>query len=91
MLQAILTEIQNAQEPLDLQRLSEHLDIDVQALQGMIQFLVRKGRLQPVAPHTSADTPCSCGSWVQSACPGPEQCPFVYKLPPAFVVRPPHS
>jgi hypothetical protein len=92
MLQAILSEIKNARQPLDLQSLSRRLEIEPQALEGMIQFLVQKGRLQIEPTYGNETEQCAgCVLFRKNACPGPEQCPYVFKLPPVYKVVTPHE
>lgn len=92
MLQAILSEIRNAQQPIDLQSLSRRLDIDPQALEGMIQFLVQKGYLLKQLPYGNDIEQCaSCGLFRKNTCPGPEKCTYVLKLPPSYAIPPEDS
>jgi hypothetical protein len=48
MLSQILQELENAKKPVDLNDLSRRLGVQRSALDGMIEFLVRKGRLREV-------------------------------------------
>jgi hypothetical protein len=85
MLTQILTEIKSAQGPINLNELAIKLGIERSALDGMIQFWVRKGRLKdddlvdPAAPHPE----CATGS-CRSTCPGSTVCPFVMTMPRTF-------
>ncbi len=45
MLWKVLQEVEAAQGPVTLDELSRRLDVDRSALEGMIRFWVRKGRL----------------------------------------------
>jgi hypothetical protein len=86
MLTQILSEIKAAPGPINLNELALKLGIERSALDGMIQFWVRKGRLRdddlvdPAAPH--AET-CATGS-CRATCPGPKACPFVMTMPRTF-------
>ena len=46
MLRQVLQELEMAQGPISLEELSLRLDIDRDALRGMIEFWVRRGQLQ---------------------------------------------
>ncbi len=45
MLKQVLAEIQNANGKLDMRQLSKKLNISPSALEGMIEFWVKKGKL----------------------------------------------
>jgi hypothetical protein len=81
MLNQLLHEIENARGPITLRELSRKLEIDPQTLEGMLQFWVRKGRIQhddekdPYPNNTSA---CS------SSCSGPTNCAFIAKMPKTY-------
>ena len=62
MLSAVVEEFENAQGPLTLADMSRRLGIDRSALEGMIQFLVRKGTLRQVGPDTAACAQCGLRS-----------------------------
>ncbi len=91
MLQAILHAIEQAPEPVSLQTLSAQLAIEPQALQGMLEYLIHKGRLQIIVADIEDEQGCTCGISSGGGCPGPARCPFVYQLPRAFKVRPVQS
>jgi hypothetical protein len=79
MLWKVLQEVEAAQGLLDLNELSRRLGIDRSALDGMIQFWVRKGRLVDDAGAGCATATCAghgCGG-----CAGGQSCPFTMKLP----------
>jgi len=65
MLNQVLQEIKSAQSALKLSDLSHKLGVERSALDGMIQFLVRKGRLrnddEDLAAVTTICSPPSCG------------------------------
>ena len=48
MLKEILNRFRESGEPLDLERLSRELGTDKKALEGMLQTLVRQGKLREV-------------------------------------------
>jgi hypothetical protein len=58
MLRQILAEFHQAAGPLCLDDLSRKLDVETSALDGMLQTLVRAGRLLELAPTTSGCAAC---------------------------------
>lgn len=81
MLWKILYEVEAAQGPLDLNELCRRLDIERSALDGMIQFWVRKGRLVDDAV-TAGQATTVCASYACSRnCPEPQHCSFALKTP----------
>jgi len=81
MLTRVLSEVEAAKGPLDLNELSRRLAVDRGVLDGMIQFWVRKGRLvDDAAVAGQAAVACAahgCGG----GCHGAQGCPFTMKLP----------
>lgn len=81
MLWKILQEVEAAQGPLDLNELSRRLDIERSALDGMIQFWVRKGRLVDDAAVAGQATTVCASHACSRGCPGPQHCSFALKMP----------
>lgn len=88
MLSLVLREMQRSKEPISITALSEKMNIDRSALEGMLDYLSHKGR---VIKECSQDeelakiTMCmSCGK----NCPGSVQCPFAIKMPKKYSVNP---
>lgn len=82
MLQQVLHEVKAAKGAINLNELARQLGIDRSALDGMIEFWVRKGRLKaddlaPAEPHAACS---SCAG----SCPGPQGCPFVLTMPRTY-------
>lgn len=86
MLKQVLAELENATQPLSLSELSQRLQIEPSALAGMLDFWVRKGRLQVLesGDETSICPPDMCGG----SCGGPQDCPFTVNLPRSYALRP---
>ena len=85
MLSLLLEELKSAESALNINELSRKLDIDRSALEGMIDYLVKKGKLQDDDKAYDAAVrpmcnPASCGG----SCLGPSECPFVVRLPRTF-------
>jgi len=84
MLKQVLTELENAESALNLNELSRKLGIERSALEGMIAYMVQKGKLQD--DERAQDITmglCNAGS-CGGSCPGPQGCPFVVKMPRTF-------
>lgn len=84
MLRDVLQELKQAQGPINLNELSRKLNIEPSALQGMILFWVQKGRLQDETQATRVILE-SCSS-CEGACPGPQTCPLVMKMPKSYTL-----
>uniref|UniRef100_A0A7C1FDM6 Transcriptional regulator HTH-type FeoC domain-containing protein n=1 Tax=Caldilinea aerophila TaxID=133453 RepID=A0A7C1FDM6_9CHLR len=85
MLWKVLQEIEAAQGPLTLDELSHRLDIDRSALEAMIQFWVRKGRLidnqAPFqAPLNATGFACSARH-CSAHCSMAQACPHMSQMP----------
>jgi hypothetical protein len=83
MLHQVLTEIEQANGPITLNELSRKLNVETSALQGMIEFWVRKGRLRDDEAATAVATACTpsgCGD----SCYGLTACPFTAKMPRSY-------
>jgi hypothetical protein len=87
VLRQVLAELEAASGPVNINELSRKLGIDRSALEGMIQFWVRKGRLksgaQAAAELSEQCTTGSCGC----ACGGPVECPYVIKVPQSYTLN----
>ena len=83
MLQQVLHEIENANAPITLQTLSHRLAIEPSALQGMIDFWVRKGRLR----DDDAVDDCSMSGGCGGSCGGATGCAFVVDTPRSYSLR----
>ena len=84
MLYEVLREFERVRGPLRLDELGRRLGVDEGVLVSMIEFWVRKGRLQEDT-RVCADgmTDCeveACGR----SCAGAQDCPFVFKFPRTF-------
>jgi hypothetical protein len=92
MLQQVLTEIQQADGPITVNELSRKLGLERSALQGMIEFWVRKGRLRDDDALAADEAVCDTGSCGDS-CHGLAACPFTAKMPRSYSLPPdqPHS
>ena len=88
MLNQVLQEIRSTQSTLNLGDLSRKLGIERSALDGMIQFWVRKGRLvDDEAAETQAGVVCSIGG-CGASCMGTSNCAFVAKMPKTYSISP---
>ena len=81
MLRQVLQELEMAQGPISLEELSRRLDIDRDALRGMIEFWVRRGRLQNHDDAMAAAL-AACPTGSCSGCRlGPQDCSFGTNMP----------
>lgn len=78
MLQLVLQEIESSGGTINLVDLSRKLGVEPGALEGMLEFWVRKGRLRSSSHGCSTNAVCggSCGS--------AQGCPFVIQMPHTF-------
>lgn len=84
MLKQVLTELQNAGSALNLNELSRKLGTDRSALEGMIAYLVQKGKLEDdEMAHELALGLCGSGT-CGGSCPGPQGCPFAARMPRTY-------
>lgn len=86
MLSRILDEIRSAGSAVNLDELSHRVGVERSALEGMIDLLVRQGKLQDDDAFSAAVMPDCAGSSCGGSCPGPKRCPFATKLPRTFSV-----
>ncbi len=89
MLQQILDALDGQHGPMSMQELSLKLGVEPSALQGMITFWARKGRLiESAGPAAGEQQVCSsdAGACGPGGCPGPESCPFVTPAPRKFTL-----
>lgn len=80
MLQQVLRELKEANGPLSLDELSRRLDIERGALDGMVQTLVRLGRLRDDRAMASV-----CGTHC-TGCSVADECADVSHLPRTYSV-----
>jgi len=85
MLNKILSAIRKASGPISLRELSRQLDIDANALSGMIEFLVQKGKLSvgDKMPEQGGGTAvCSCGNANDAL-----DCPYIAPMPTMYMIK----
>lgn len=94
MLRQVLHEVEAAEGPVSLNELSRKLGLEPGALEGMLDFWVRKGRLLAGARHEPAGesvTPACAAGGCGWSCPGPQSCPLVMKLPRTYAAAARHG
>ena len=92
MLHQVLRELETAQEAVDLNQLAHKLGVERSALQGMIQFWVRKGRLKDDRQEAqAANVSCACAAECRSSCGEVQGCPFLMKLPRTYSLKLPRD
>lgn len=85
MLTQILSAFENVNSPMSLDGLSQQLDVEKSALEGMLEILIRKGKLK-ASQVGLADQDEACTTITCAGCRGATRCPFVGKLPRTFEV-----
>ncbi len=88
MLQQVLRELESARGPVNLNELADKLGLERSALEGMIAFWVRKGRLtdsqlQPDSAGTCGGCSCATSCAKQSSC-----CTMTTQMPRRFSLLP---
>jgi hypothetical protein len=82
VLKQLLQEIESSQGPLSLDDLSRKLGVERSALEGMIAFWVRKGRLKE--DYAAALQGMCPGAECDLTCPEAERCWLLTNLPRSF-------
>ena len=81
MLSQVLHEIENLKSPITVRELSQKLRVEPNALDGMIEFLVRKGFIQNDDHTTTCQT--DSGVCSTSSC-DTTSCVFIAKMPKTY-------
>lgn len=81
MLNQILHEIENTQGPQTINELSCKLGMDPDALEGMLQFWVQKGRIQMDNDNSSSDKE---NGGCSKSCSSTAECVYIAKMPKTF-------
>jgi len=77
MLTKILDYIRTASDSFSVRQLSQKLGVEPSALQGMLEQLVRMGKLEIKEEEIDAEADCkTC-----VGCKGTAECPFIFHLP----------
>ncbi len=84
MLQQILQELEATQGPVSLSDLARKLDVERSALEGMIEFWVRKGRLKDDTQEANAIYSLCNSAACGGSCPASQECHPVTKMPRTF-------
>jgi hypothetical protein len=88
MLRQVLHEIATSRGALNLSELNRKLGIERSALEGMIQYLVRSGRLVDEEARGDQSGPICPSSGCGSVCAGFANCAFVAKMPKTYSLQP---
>lgn len=86
LLREVLRELEAAEGPVNMNALSQKLGVERSALEGMIQFWVRKGRLKDDERENEQIFATCGGGSCGGGCPGPQGCPYVLKMPRTFTL-----
>ena len=86
MLSQVLREIKKSGSTISLDDLSRRLGIEASALEGMLDYCVRKGILRDNDGDAGHDgCHCDCGG-CGSGCEGYEGCSFIAKMPKMYTL-----
>lgn len=87
MLSQMLREITQSKEPITLAALSQKLNIESGALEGMLAYWVRKGRLHDEDEPSETSALSCASSACGSTCTGFANCAFVARMPKTYSLR----
>ena len=77
MLTKILAIMRSAHGAVSIRQLSQELQVEPSALNGMLEELVRMGKLEVKTEPASEGENCN----TCAGCKGTQECPFIYHLP----------
>ena len=86
MLEHVFETIKEANRPVSLQMLSHRLAIEQGALSGMLDLLVRKGKLNREQSAGAIDD-AECGVIRCNSCVKEQSCPFIAKMPVMYTLK----
>jgi hypothetical protein len=84
MLKQVLDRVRLADSPISLNELSHELGVEQSALEGMIDYLVQRGKLRDDDEQLAAVVPACESGGCGGACPGVQHCSFTVKMPRTF-------
>lgn len=85
MLREVLNEIKATSGSIDLNQLARKLNIDRPTLDGMIEFWVRKGKLQDIQKANDQALACFSGGGACGSC-HPTSCAHTGQMPRSFTI-----
>ena len=87
MINLVMQELKMSRTPVSLASLSEKLNIERSALEGMLSFWVQKGRLRENNQENGGlqSDGLACGS-CGTSCVGMDDCTFIAKMPKIYSV-----
>ena len=84
MLTKILEKIRNTDGAISIRQLSQELNAEPTAVEGMILQLTRMGKLE-ILEEEVAEGEASCKACI--SCSGVADCPFIIKLPHSYRLK----
>jgi hypothetical protein len=87
LLHQVLEEIKRNKGSLNMNELGDRLGVERSALEGMVAFWVRKGRLKDDEKEMSELLEVCGGCGSGGSCPGPASCAFTIKPPRTFTLN----
>lgn len=88
MLKEVIQVIRNADRPVSLQTLSQQLSVEQTALSGMLDLLVRKGKLD-IQQSSARGSEDNCEAIQCLGCIQAKACPFIAKMPVTYSLKEP--
>ncbi|MDM8528654.1 FeoC-like transcriptional regulator [Anaerolineales bacterium HSG24] len=85
MLRRVLQEIKGSTEPIDLNQLARNLNLERTVLDSIIEFWVRKGKLQDL--QLEIIEAMDCYSPICGGRCSPTKCPHVGIMPRSFTIQ----
>jgi len=86
MLREVLNEIKATSGSIDLNQLARKLNLDRQTLDGMIEFWVRKGKLQDIQKANNEALACFSGGGGACHSCNPTTCAHTGQIPRSFTI-----
>jgi hypothetical protein len=86
MINQILREIQNSENAFSLSDLSQKLNIDPAALEGILAYCVQKGRLLENGKETFEQGSTCASGGCGSSCHGIDSCAFIARMPRIYSI-----
>jgi hypothetical protein len=86
MLDQVIDIIKGTDRPVSLQNLSQRMAVEQSALSGMLDLLVRKGKLKIEMAGVN-DQDNACGTIRCSSCVKESSCPFIAKMPVMYALK----
>lgn len=85
MLKEIINILRTEKTPISLDGLSQRLDIEKRALEGMLTTLIQKGLINKDKPTMRTEN-FQCGGFACNSCAASSHCPFTGREPLTYYI-----